>query len=337
MDVTVEPEPFAADATLADVDEERLLAAIFPSFAGAGRDLVGPGDDAAVVMVRSGSIVATTDSMVRGRDWLDGWSSASDVAVKCLTQNLADVAAMGATPTSLLLSLVADPATPVAWVAELAHTFGTEASAHGVTVVGGDLSSAPAGTLVVSVTAFGELYGRDPVCRDGAAPGDVVAVRGSLGRSGAGLSLLQSGAADPAAADDLVRDLVQAHLAPRGPVADGVVAADHGATAMIDISDGLLRDLDRVARASDVVIGLDEAVLARFAAALTPAVGADVALECVLSGGEEHSLLATYPRAEDVPRGWVVIGSVADRAGERPGVAVAGIPTAPRGWDHFAG
>ncbi|MEO7071192.1 MAG: AIR synthase related protein, partial [Nostocoides sp.] len=138
--------PIAADATLADVDEGRLLAAIFPSFAGAARDLVGPGDDAAVVGVTSGSIVATPDSMVRGRDWLDVWSSAADVAVKCLTQNLADVVAMGAVPTSLLLSLIADPATPVAWVADFARAMGAEAALHDVTVVGGDLSSAPAGT-----------------------------------------------------------------------------------------------------------------------------------------------------------------------------------------------
>lgn len=327
-------EPFPPGATLADIDEERLLAAIFPSFGRADRDLVGPGDDAAVVSLSSGSVVATTDSMVRGRDWLDAWSTPADVAVKCLTQNLADVAAMGATPTSLLLALVADPAVPVAWVAEFARAMGAEASLHDVTVVGGDLSSAPAGTLAVSVTALGDLQGRDPVCRDGAAPGDVVAVRGSLGRSAAGLYLLQAGT-DLTAADELSRDLVASHVAPRGPVGEGVVAADHGATAMIDVSDGLLRDLDRVARASDVVLDLAEKAIDDFAARLAPAVGADVARECVLSGGEEHSLVATYPRVEDVPRGWVVIGSVTDRAGEA-GVSVAGIPTAPRGWDHFA-
>ncbi len=329
--------PFADDATLADIDEERLLAAIFPSFAAAAdRDLVGPGDDAAVIGVTSRSVVATTDSMVRGRDWLDEWSTAADVAVKCLTQNLADVAAMGATPTSLLLSLIADRATPVAWVADFAAALGAEGALHDVSVVGGDLSSAPPGTLVVSVTALGDLRGRDPVCRDGAAPGDVVAVHGTLGRSAAGLFLLQSGV-DPLEADDLVRDLVSTHLAPRAPVADGIVAADHGATAMIDVSDGLLRDLDRVARASGVLVDLDEAAVAGFAAELAPVVGIEVARECVLSGGEEHSLVATYPRADDVPRGWAVIGSVTAPGSAGPGVAVAGIPTAARGWDHFSG
>ena len=100
-----------AAQTLGEVSEEGLLRSIFPFFAAQPGTVVGPGDDAAVLAC-SGQVVATTDSMVRGRDWLDEWSSAADVGAKLLTQNLADVAAMGGTPTSILVTLVADPATP---------------------------------------------------------------------------------------------------------------------------------------------------------------------------------------------------------------------------------
>src|SRR6476661_3229002 len=176
--------------TLAQVSEGALLAEIFPYFAAHDGLLIGPGDDAAVIAT-SGSVVATTDAMVRGRDWVDEWSTAADVATKAFTQNVADVAAMGAVPTSLLVTLVADPQTPVQWAVDFARTLGGLADAAGVAVAGGDLSSAPAGTVMVSITALGDLQGRDPVLRSGARPGDTVAVCGTLGRSAAGLALLQ--------------------------------------------------------------------------------------------------------------------------------------------------
>ena len=110
---------------------------------------VGPGDDAAV-LASSGSVVVTTDAMVRGRDWVDEWSTAADVATKAFTQNVADVAAMGAVPASLVVTLVADPSTPVDWAVEFARTLGALAHELGVAVAGGDLSSAPAGTPVLA-------------------------------------------------------------------------------------------------------------------------------------------------------------------------------------------
>ena len=147
---------------------------------------VGPGDDAAVVGSPGGSVVATTDSMVGGRDWRDDWSSAHDVGVKVAAQNLADIAAMGAVPTALLVSLVADPELDVQWAVDLAHGIASLAEQAGAPVVGGDLSSAPPGVVVVSVTALGDLRGLSAVLRSGARAGDVVAVCGTLGRSGEG-------------------------------------------------------------------------------------------------------------------------------------------------------
>jgi thiamine-monophosphate kinase len=317
-----------APRTLADVSEGELLRRIFPFFPASSALSVGPGDDAAVL--RTGATtVATTDSMIRGRDWLDEWSSAGDVATKLLTQNLADVAAMGASSTAILVSLVAEPQTSLDWAVDFARALGDQATAAGVTVAGGDLSSAPPGVLMVSVTALGDLGGRAPVLRSGARPGDVLAVCGHLGRSAAGLALLEDGA-DPRSQPPGIRAwCVEHHLRPHAPLPEGPLAADAGATSMIDLSDGLLRDGHRIAAASGVRLALSPTGLYDDHAALVPVVGGDVAWECVLAGGEEHSLLATFPG--DVPDGWRTIGVV--EAGE--GVTLDGAVQQPRGWDHF--
>lgn len=316
-----------APRTLADVSEGELLRLIFPFFPGSAALPVGPGDDAAVLLTGP-TTVATTDSMVRGRDWLDEWSTARDVATKLLTQNLADVAAMGATSTAILVSLVAGPETSLDWAVEFARALGEQASAAGVTVAGGDLSSAAAGVLMVSVTALGDLGGRAPVLRRGARPGDVLAVCGHLGRSAAGLALLQDGA-DPRSQPPGIRSwCVEHHLRPHAPLPQGPLAADAGASSMIDLSDGLLRDGHRIAEASGVRLALSVSGLHEDRAALEPVLG-DAAWECVLAGGEEHSLLATFPG--EVPDGWRTIGVV--EAGE--GVTLDGAVQPARGWDHF--
>lgn len=323
---------------LRDLDESALLARIVPVYerAGLAGVPVGPGDDAAVVTAPSGSVVATTDGMVRGRDWRDDWSSAHDVGVKVAASNVADVAAMGARPTGLLVSLVADPATPVAWAVELAEGIAAVAADARVPVVGGDLSSGPEGVVVVTVTALGDLEGRDPVLRSGARPGDVVAVCGSLGRSGAGLALLLAGRGAEAEG----ADLVGYHRAPRPPWESGPHAARSGATALVDVSDGLVTDLGRVARASGVTVDLDGAVLReRFAAPLAALLGEDGALRQVLAGGEEHSLVGCFPAGTDlaaVPgEPWVVVGRVGEPRPDGARVTVGGVVPDARGWDHF--
>ena len=278
--------------TVGEVGEDELLAMVFPILAAAGESTdvtVGPGDDAAVLALATGGLVATTDAVVRGRDWRDEWSTGEDVGAKVAAQNLADVAAMGARPVGLLVTLVMSTSTEVGWVLDLARGLATATCP----VIGGDLSSAPEGVLVVSVTALGSLDGRSPVLRSGARAGDVVTVAGSLGLSGAGLHLLDAGRpdADPEA--------VAVHRRPRPPLALGPVAADAGATAMVDLSDGLLRDASRVASASGVRVDLSAAALERDVARLAPALGAELAQECVLGGGEEHSLLATFPAGVD--------------------------------------
>jgi len=383
---------------LRDVSESELLARIFPVYAGAraaawGSVPVGPGDDAAVVGAAGGTVVVTTDSMVRGRDWRDEWSSAHDVGVKVAAQNLADIAAMGAVPTALLVSLVADPDLEVEWAVDLTRGIASLAQQAGAPVVGGDLSSAPPGVVVISVTALGDLRGLAPVLRSGARPGDVVAVCGTLGWSGGGLALFERGERDPGPErlpdaggpgtavgapgrgpgtgdrGQAVRALMRHHRAPVPPWRAGPRAAAAGAHALIDVSDGLVTDLGRVAAASGVRVDLDGSVLRdHFAAGpLTIALGDVEALHQVLAGGEEHSLVGVFadeaslphptgasgepgasgdPDGTDaddaevvdgIPEPWRVIGRVLPDAGDGIRVTVDGTVPDARGWDHFAG
>ncbi|QGN57858.1 thiamine-phosphate kinase [Nostocoides sp. HKS02] len=315
-------------STLAEVSESALLARILPFFAGGESLTVGPGDDGAV-LVTGPTTVVTTDSMVRGRDWLDAWSTPGDVATKLLTQNLADIAAMGAESTAVVIALVADPQTPTSWAIEFARTLGDQAARAGVVVAGGDLSSAPEGVLMVSLTALGDLRGVAPVLRSGARPGDTVAVCGTLGRSAAGLALLQAGADPSEQVGGIRQACLDHHRRPTAPLLAGPAAARAGATSMIDVSDGLLRDGARVAAASGVRLALESRLLDPDLAVVREAVG-DAALECVLAGGEEHCLVATF--AGDLPDGWRPLGRVEEGAG----ITLDGQAQTARGWDHFA-
>lgn len=300
------------------------------------RVLVGLGDDSAVLTAPDGRVVACTDFLLEGRHFRRDTSSATDVGVKAAARSLVDVAAMGAVPTGLLVALAAPADLPVSWARELTRGLAAECARAGASVVGGD--TARAGSVLLAITGLGDLAGRAPVLRSGAQPGDLVAVAGPLGRAAAGLALLSAGRTEPAG-------LVAAQRRPQPPYDAGPEAADLGATAMIDISDGLLADLGHVAADSGVLIDLSSDRLAPEAALLAAAQtlylgGTDrgsapaypEALSWVLNGGEDHALAATFDAATPLPPRWTVIGEV--RAGT--GVLVDGQPwTGPAGWDHF--
>lgn len=336
-------------ARLRDLDESELLARMFPFFRDRSGVVVPPGDDAAVVEAPSGTVVATTDSMIRGLDWRDDWSTGRDVGLKLVAQNVADVAAMGAVPTGLLVSFAADPDTEVRWALDLTRGIAEAARDARCPVVGGDLSGAPPGVVVVQATALGDLQGRPAVLRSGARPGDLVAVAGSLGWSGGGLFLYAAGVTPPQLTmTSSPLDLAQATLmwahrtAARPPFEAGPRAALAGAHALIDVSDGLVRDVGRVGRASGVAIDLDAAALRGMAAGpLTTALGPAEAMRQVLAGGEEHSLVGCFaPDAvpEDADLGWRVIGHVIAAEHETAGrVTVNGEVPEVQGWDHFHG
>lgn len=317
-----------ADETLGAIGEAAVLRRIFPRLPDAASALLGPGDDAAVVAAPDGRFVVTTDTLVHGPDFRHAWSSAFQLGWKAAATNLADVAAMGARPSALVVALVAPASTPAVWLEEFSDGLREACAvlAPGCGVVGGDLSVSE--QLTIAVTAFGDLEGRAPVLRSGARAGDVVAVCGELGLAGRGLELLFArgvdarGVPDAAAAAVLrpgfEREL-DAQLAPTPPIEAGVRAALGGATAMMDVSDGLALDARRMAEASGVVLDL-----------AAHAVGSPLAL----TGGEDHALLATFPADAALPSGFRPIGRVLP--GD-PGVRVDGRPYDARGgWDPYA-
>lgn len=326
-----------------DVPEEALLARIFPLLPTAPTTLVGPGDDCAVVAAPDGRYVVSTDVLVEDRHFRRRWSSGYDVGWRAAVQNLADVVSMGARPAALVVSLVMPGDLPVDWVTGLARGLAAACTPLGAAVVGGDLSGGE--QVVVAVTVHGDLEGRGPVLRSGARPGDVVALAGAVGRSAAGLDLLE------ADRPDVDGDLVGAYLRPDPPLAAGPAASRAGATAMMDVSDGLLRDAGRVARASGVVLDLDASALdadrERLRAAsrvlggdASARVGAPDAADrldgWVLAGGEDHALLATFPAGVALPVPFRAIGRVVAADGPDAGVHVDGeVPHRRTGWDHF--
>jgi thiamine-monophosphate kinase len=310
--------------TLGELGESAALARIFPRLPAAFAQLLGPGDDAAILAAPDGRFVVTTDMMIHGPDFRLAWSTPHDLGWKAAATNLSDLAAMGAVGTGLVVAIAAPASTPVEVLEGIADGLreACSALAPGCGVVGGDLSVSA--TLTIAVTAFGDLEGRAPVLRSGARVGDVVAVSGGLGVAAAGLHILfrdgvVDGEPDASAAAALRSDpSVAFQLAPVPPIADGPVAAAAGATAMLDLSDGLARDARRIASASGVALDLSAA-----------AVGSHEALV----GGEDHSLLATFPAGRGLPPSFRVIGSVVPGTG----LLVDGVAFDELGgWDPYA-
>ena len=350
---TVPHRPWEMLISVGDVGEfgliARISAALAEGFAGgpagpaapdgAGdRVIIGIGDDAAVLRAPDARTVATMDLLVEGRHFRRDWSGPGDVGRKAAAQNLADVAAMGAVPTALLVGFAAPGSLELRWAEEFAAGLAAEAARAGAAAVGGDVSSAD--TIMIAVTALGDLEGRPPVTRAAARPGDLVAVAGPLGRSAAGLALLLAGPGRSAGAEPLVA----AHRRPQPRYDAGPQAARLGATAMIDVSDGLVADLGHIAAASGVTIAVRTAALEcgrdlRSAADIIETAGAPRPdpLRWILTGGEDHALAATFPPGTPLPRRWAVIGDVAAGPGASGGeVLVDGEPYArDGGWDHF--
>ncbi|MCX4386155.1 thiamine-phosphate kinase [Micromonospora peucetia] len=286
--------------------------------------LLGPGDDAAVVAAPDARVAASTDVLVEGRHFRRDWSSARDVGHRAAAANLADIVAMGAQPTALLVALCMPPELETGWAEELADGLAAEAAKVGASVVGGDMAASP--TLTIAVTALGDLGGRPPVTRSGARPGDVLALAGRIGYAAAGLTVLSRGFRTP-------RLLVEACRRPEVPYPAGPHAARLGATAMIDVSDGLLADLGHVAKASGVAVDVrrDAFEVPRQMRDAAQALGVDP-YTWLLAGGDDHALAATFPVAVALPPDWQPIGRVT----EGSGITVDGRPyDGPTGWDHF--
>lgn len=344
---TAPPAAPGHQPTVAGLSEADLLARIFPRLAvgtSNSATLLGPGDDAAVVAAADGRTVISIDTQVEDQDfrlvWPNGYRATGyDVGWKAAAQNLSDINAMGAAATSMVVSLTLPPDTPVSWVEGLADglTAGIrELGATGCSVAGGDLGRGR--EISVTVAVLGTLDGGEAVLRSGARPGDVLALAGTAGHAAAGLALLESGVpVERLTAEQ--RAFLDLQCRPRPPLSAGPAARAAGATAMLDVSDGLVRDGRRLAVASNVVVHFHPDSLARLAAVLQPAaslLGTDAA-HWVLDGGEDHGLLATFPSGFPLPAGFTEIGSVqTPGTDEGPGVMIAGRSAETGGWDHFA-
>ncbi|MBC9926395.1 MULTISPECIES: thiamine-phosphate kinase [unclassified Leucobacter] len=333
-------EAHAAGLTIGELGEAGVLTRVLARLGEAAAATVGPGDDAAV-LTSAGDLVVTSDAMIEGPDFRLSWSSGYELGWKLAATNLSDVAAMGAMPIGLTVIIAAPASTPVALLEAIASGLDDACRdlAPGCGVVGGDLSNAP--VLSCAVTALGDLGGRRPVLRSGARVGDVVAYAGDLGLAGRGLSLLFERCGDEQEDDGqpveerltLLRAahpiVLAAQLAPAPPIAAGVRAADGGATAMMDVSDSLSLDSARLGKASGVTLDLDPALLA---AGFGWQRGEAVSVEDMLTGGEDHGMLATFPAGAPLPEGFAPIGRAVARGAT---LLLGGEATEPRGWDPY--
>jgi thiamine-monophosphate kinase len=313
----------APDATLADVGEFGLIDELAARFASSEAVLVGPGDDAAVLALPEARVLVSTDLHVDTRHFRRDWATAEEIGHKVAAANLSDLNAMGGRASALTVGLAAPADLPVSWALGLADGIAAECALVGATVVGGDLTAAD--QVVVAVTVLGSVVG-EPVLRSGAQPGDVVALAGRQGWAAGGLAVLARGFRSP-------RKLVEAYKRPEPPYDAGAAAASAGASAMIDVSDGLLADVGHIASASGVAVDIASGAfeLAEPLRAVGAALGADP-LRFVLTGGDDHALVATFAPGADLPDGWLVIGSVT----EGTGVTVDGAAyEGPAGHTHF--
>lgn len=318
-------------ATVAEVGEAAVLAVLSGPGDGHVDDPVGNGDDAAVLGPAAATVV-TTDMLVEGTHFRRELSTWGDIGRRAVAQNVSDVLAMGADCSRVLVGLGVPAETTMAQIGDLAAGIHGEAARSGAVVVGGDLTTAP--VVVVSVTAMGTLpEGARPLRIDGAAPGDRVTLTGEPGRSAAGLALLVAGHRSG--------PLQDAHRVPAPPIGSGRRARLAGAHALTDVSDGLLRDLSGVARASGVAADLvvdslpADPLLAEAAALLGADDPARQVLDWVLDGGEDHGLLGVFPPGATIPAEFRVIGTIRD--GDPGEVTLDGRPRVPGGWDSARG
>lgn len=334
--------------TVADIGEFALidrLAAALPPVARTGSVALGIGDDAAVWEPTPGTVsVITTDSLVEAIHFRLDWTDWRSLGFKALAVNLSDIAAMGAAPLLATITLGLRGTERVADLVSLYEGIGELAEAHRVAIAGGDIVRSPE-CLSIAVTAIGEVTRDRLLRRSGAREGDLIAVSGTIGASAAGLQVL----ADRERFAGLATTglLVSAHLQPIPRIALGRLLGEAGATAAMDLSDGLLGDLPKILAASGVGATLDARALpvAPALRALFPEMWPDLAMR----GGEDYELLFTVPpaRFDDLGRRAEAIGSTVTAVGRiepaSHGLSVIGLDgieqTARAGtlWDHFGG
>jgi len=310
----------------------------------------GIGDDTAVLAVSGGAaLLATTDLVVEDVHFRRASAAPRDIGWKAMAVNLSDIAAMGGIPRWALVAMALPPSTELAEIDAFYSGMLEAAAPHGVVIVGGDTSASPDGWMI-NVTVLGEHMGT-PKLRSAAAPGDAIAVTGTLGRSAAGLALLEMGGRTAPGLSARARgDLTGAHLRPVARLAEGRwLGGQPGVHAMMDLSDGLTTDLAHLCRESGVGarVMLDLLPVAPAAREAAQALGKD-SLEWATGGGEDYELLLTCEpgAADSLARGLAgatgtaltVIGRIERAEAAVTYVDARGEPVALRtGYQHFDG
>jgi thiamine-monophosphate kinase len=279
------------------------------------------GDDAAVLEGHAGQLLLTTDVAVAGVHGDLTLIGLDDLGWRAVAGAVSDIAAMGARPRGAVLAVAGPPDTDL----ELLYRgVAAAAESHGCPVVGGDLSTA--GQLSVAVAVVGEIDETPAaVLRGGARPGDRLFVTGPLGAAAAGLRALQGGRPADGPLDEALR---QAHRRPRARLAEGEAARRAGASAMVDVSDGLLADLGHLADASGVGFRLDE-VPVHGGASLDDALGGGEDYELVVAVTDPGALVASFARRGLRPP--LALGACERDPAQR---TVGGTPAPAAGWEH---
>jgi len=259
---------------------------------------VGIGDDAAVVEPARGTLdVVTTDTLVEGVHFDRAFGSAADIGHKALAVNLSDLAAMGATPRSVVLSLVLPPTLPTSDLDQLIEGLLTLASSHDVALIGGNITRTE-GPLVVGLTAYGAVRRRRVLTRDGGRPGDELWVTGWLGAAAAGLARLRTPPRVKAEDKETIAACIAQYRRPNPRVRIGtLLGRNRVARAAIDLSDGLADGLSQLARASRVGVVVEGPAVPvhEDAARWFIAQGQDP-LIAALAGGDDYEILLAVPR-----------------------------------------
>ncbi len=274
--------------------ERRLIEIIRRAARRAPGVRVGIGDDCAVLEPTAGSLLlATTDLLIEDVHFRRRWATPTDIGWKSLAVNVSDIAAMGGRSRWGLIALACPETVTVDDTEAFYSGVNALAAEHDVAIVGGDTSASPGG-WIINVTLLGETA-RAPLVRSTARVGDVIAVTGSLGRSAAGLALLEAASAPSGVAADARADVTAAHLRPRPRTREGQWLSEAGGvTSMIDVSDGLATDLGHLCEesATGARVDLGRVPVESSVRAVATALGRD-ALGWATGGGEDYELLLT--------------------------------------------
>lgn len=284
---------------------------------------VGIGDDAAVISASNNKLVATLDIAIEDVHFKTLWSSPFQIGAKLTTANLADLFSMGATPKYLLVGAAISEVNNSEVITELAQGIRSVADKFEVSVIGGDLSKSE--KMSLSITALGEMT-KDPITRSGASAGDLIYLSALPGLSAAGLAILERGLDRP-------KYVVQAHLNPKLVAPTKLIEV---ASAMCDISDGLVSDARNIARASKVDLNFDTSALEaspdfKDLGELATELGVDV-YDWILSGGEDHFFIATVPEKYADKNLGIQVGKVVAGSGL---ITIDGVQTQRAGYQHF--